>query len=180
MKNLAIFFSGNGTNMQALVKASQHAHYPVKTKLLICNNETAKGLQFAKTSNIALDVISNEKIIYTKLVEHNIDYIALAGYDKIISPFLIEKYKNKIFNIHPSLLPLYRGKNAVQQALTNNAKISGCTVHLINEKIDQGIILAQTIVPILHNDSLETLQQRILRQEHIVYANAIKQYISNN
>lgn len=175
MKNLAIFFSGNGSNMQALINASEQ----FKVELLICNNVEAKGIVIAENSGIELIIATNinEQDIYEKLVEKKIDYIALAGYNKLIKSFLLEKYNKKIFNIHPSLLPLYRGKDAVAQALANNARITGCTAHLINEEIDKGIILAQAMIPILNNDTIETLHKRILKQEQIIYAKTINKYV---
>ena len=181
MKNLAIFFSGNGSNMQAIINASQCADYGATVKLIICNNACAPGINIASQTGIKLSIITNgdDQLIYNKMTNNNIDFIALAGYTYILKGIILEKYCERIFNIHPSLLPLYRGKNAQEQALKDNAKISGCTVHLVNENIDKGKILAQIIVPILANDNVESLSKRILRQEHILYPKIISNYIKS-
>ena len=179
MKNLAIFFSGKGSNMQAIINSSKCSTYGASIKLLICNNVSAPGIDIASKSGIKLSIIENgdNQLIYNEVIKEKIDFIALAGYTNILKGPILEKYQDRIFNIHPSLLPLYRGKNAQEQTLKNNAKISGCTVHLVNKHIDKGKILGQMIVPILANDNIESLQKRILRQEHILYPKIISSYI---
>lgn len=181
MKNLAVFFSGNGSNMQAIIKASQEVDYGIKVKLLICNNANAPGIALAKRSGIKLRIIEphNEEKIYIELMNESIDLIALAGYNAIIKPYLLQKYSNAILNIHPSLLPLYPGKNAPEQALKDQAKITGCTVHIVTKNIDKGPIIKQAIVPILKGDTLESLKNRILRQEHLLYPKTIACFASH-
>ncbi|RAP33222.1 phosphoribosylglycinamide formyltransferase [Candidatus Marinamargulisbacteria bacterium SCGC AG-410-N11] len=183
---LGVLISGRGSNFQAIHAAIQNQELSASIEIVISNNPAANGLKYAekhhlkKTSIIEKDYDSkklfNEAIIKT-LQNHKIDLVILAGYMRILDTCFFKSYKNRILNIHPSLLPSFKGLNAQKQALDFGVKISGCTVHVVTEKLDDGPILKQVSVPVLKNDTENTLSNRILEQEHKVYSQAIKEYI---
>ena len=180
----AIFISGSGSNLKNLVKFSLSKNAPIKINLVISNNSKAKGLVFAKQKKIKNkiykfnNVDKDEKKIINILKKNNIELICLAGFMKILSKDFIKKFKGKILNVHPSLLPKYKGLNTHKRALSNNDKFSGCTIHFVNSKLDSGEIILQKKVKIKKNDTPKTLSKRILKQEHILYPKAIKKNIS--
>jgi phosphoribosylglycinamide formyltransferase-1 len=187
MLNLAILISGNGSNLQAIIDAINNRELNAKIEIVISNKENAYGLTRARNANINTSLCikdnthtSSEKIIDV-LKNYKIDLVVLAGYLGILSKELIQKYPNKIINIHPSLLPKYGGKGMygihVHEAVINNKeKESGCTVHFVNEKIDDGKIILQTKVPVFQNDSPKTLAERILPYEHKTLVDAIEKF----
>ncbi len=180
----AIFISGAGSNLKNLIKYSKSDKLPIEITYVISNNKNAKGLNFSKKKNIESQFFpfENKKIenkILIELEKRNIDLICLAGFMKILSKNFIKKFKGKILNIHPSLLPKYKGLNTHARAIANKEKISGCTVHLVNSKLDSGKIILQKKVKIYKKDTIETLRKKILKQEHILYPKAIKKLISN-
>ena len=179
----AIFISGAGSNLKNLIKYSKSDKLPIEITYVISNNKNAKGLNFSKKKNIESQFFpfENKKIenkILIELEKRNIDLICLAGFMKILSKNF-KKFKGKILNIHPSLLPKYKGLNTHARAIANKEKISGCTVHLVNSKLDSGKIILQKKVKIYKKDTIETLRKKILKQEHILYPKAIKKLISN-
>ena len=176
----AVFISGTGSNLKNLIKFSKNKNFPISIDLIISNNAKAKGLIYGNNFNIRKKVFNfnnktnTEKHILSILFKNKIELICLAGFMKILSKSFIKKFNGKILNIHPSLLPKYKGLNTHVRALKNNDKYSGCTVHLVNSKLDSGKIILQTKVKIFKNDNVETLSKRILKQEHKLYPAAIK------
>ena len=176
----AVFISGTGSNLKNLIKFSKQRNFPIYIDLIISNNAKAKGLIYAKNFKIKKKVfnfsnkIVAEKKILSLLFKNKIELICLAGFMKILSKSFIQRFNGKILNIHPSLLPKYKGLNTHSRALKNKDKYSGCTVHLVNSKLDSGKIILQKKVKIYKNDNIKTLSNRILKQEHRLYPAAIK------
>ena len=183
--NISIFISGTGSNLKNLIIHSFKKNSKFKITLIITNNPKAKGLNFAKKFKIEKKIInySNiknaEKKILIELKKNKIDLICLAGFMKILSKNFIKNFKGKIINIHPSLLPKYKGLNTHQRAMNNREKYSGCTVHYVNSNLDSGKIILQKKVRILKNDSFNSLNKRVLKHEHIIYPKALKKVLSN-
>ena len=175
----AVFISGTGSNLKSLIKFSKTKKSPISISLIISNNSKAEGLKFGKINKIKKRVFNFEKKhkienqILPFLVKHKIKMICLAGFMKILSRNFITKFRGKILNIHPSLLPKYKGLNTHQRALDNNEKYSGCTVHFVNSKLDSGKIILQKKVKISKNETKDTLAKKILAQEHRLYPKAI-------
>ena len=176
----AVFISGTGSNLKNLIKFSKKKNSPITIDLIISNNSKAKGLSYGKFFKIKKKVfnfknkILIEKEMLSVLYKYKIELICLAGFMKILSKSFIQKFNGKILNIHPSLLPKYKGLNTHARALSNQDKYSGCTVHLVNSKLDSGKIILQKKIKIYKNDSVKTLSKRILKQEHKLYPAAIK------
>ena len=179
----AIFISGKGSNLKSLIKFSKTNKSPITIEFIVSNNSKAKGLHYAKIYKIKKKILNfknkkfNEKKLLSILKINNIQVICLAGFMKILSNNFIKKFKGKILNIHPSLLPKYKGLNTHNRALTNKDKFSGCTVHFVNDKLDSGKIIIQKKVKIYKSDNPKKLAKRILRQEHLIYPQAIKKVI---
>ena len=179
---IAIFISGRGSNMEALIKASKNEKFPTLVSIIITNNEVAKGIRLAKNYNIPIEIFDKKKfnkiqfetICQKVLLKHKIEMICLAGFMQILSKNFINKWQNRIINIHPSYLPKNKGLNPQKQVLDEKSSYSGCTVHFVNEKIDDGKIILQEKIKVMHNDSVQTLSDRILEKEHIIYPKALK------
>ena len=175
----AVFISGTGSNLKSLIKFSKLKKSPVSIKLIITNNRLAKGLKYGDIFKIKKKIINfknkdiAEKKIHNELKKNKIELICLAGFMKILSKNFIKKFKGKILNIHPSLLPKYKGLNTHQRAIENKDKYSGCTVHFVNSKLDSGKIILQKKVIILKKDTPDKLAKKILAQEHKLYPKAI-------
>ena len=175
----AVFISGAGSNLRSLIKFSKSKKSPISIKLIISNNFKAKGLKYAKIFKIKKKVLNfkNKKLSENNLLgilkKNNIKIICLAGFMKILSENFIKKFKGKILNIHPSLLPKYKGLNTHKRVLNNKEKYSGCTVHLVSNKLDSGEIIIQKRVKILKNENEASLAKKILAQEHKLYPKAI-------
>ena len=176
----AVFISGTGSNLKNLIKFSKQRNFPISIDLIISNNAKAKGLVYGnnfkikkKVFNFSNKIIAEKKIL-SLLFKSKIELICLAGFMKILSKSFIQRFNGKILNIHPSLLPKYKGLNTHARALKNNDKYSGCTVHVVNSKLDSGKIILQKKVKIYKNDNIETLSKRVLKQEHKLYPTAIK------
>jgi len=175
----AVFISGTGSNLKSLIKFSKKKKSPISICLIIANNPKAKGLKLGKINKIkrkVYDFKKKNKIenqILSDLREHKVKLICLAGFMKVLSRNFITKFKGKILNIHPSLLPKYKGLNTHQRALDNNEKYSGCTVHFVNSKLDSGKIILQKKVKISKNDTKNSLARKVLIQEHKLYSKAI-------
>ena len=180
----AVFISGTGSNLKNLIKFSKQRNFPISVDLIISNNAKAKGLIYAKNFKIKKKIfnfsnkIIAEKKILSLLFKSKIELICLAGFMKILSKSFIQRFNGKILNIHPSLLPKYKGLNTHARALKNNDKYSGCTVHIVNSKLDSGKIILQKKVKIYKNDNIETLSKRVLKQEHKLYPAAIKRFFN--
>jgi phosphoribosylglycinamide formyltransferase 1 len=176
--NTAIFISGTGSNLKSLIKFSKLKKSPIIIKLIISNNYKAKGLQYANIYKIKKKVFDfkyplSEKEVINELKKSDIHLICLAGFMKILSKNFIKNFKGKILNIHPSLLPKYKGLNTHERAIMNKDKYSGCTVHFVNSRLDSGKIINQKKVRIKKIDTPKTLAKRILIQEHKLYPAAI-------
>ena len=174
----AVFISGSGTNLNSLIKFSKLKKSPISINLIISNNIKSKGLKFGKIHRIKKKIFNfrnsiSEKKVLAELKKNKIDLICLAGFMKILSRQFIKKFKGKILNIHPSLLPKYKGLNTHRRAIENNERYSGCTVHFVSSKLDSGKIILQKKVRILKNDTYKTLAKKVLLQEHILYPKAI-------
>ena len=181
----AVFISGTGSNLKSLIKFSKKKNFPISINLIISNNSKARGLIYGKIFKIKKKVfnftnkIIAEKKILSLLYKNKIELICLAGFMKILSKSFIHKFKGRILNIHPSLLPKYKGLNTHVRALNNYDKFTGCTVHLVNAKLDSGKIILQKKVRIYKNDNIKTLSERVLKQEHKLYPAAIKKFLIN-
>ncbi len=175
----AVFISGNGSNLRSLIQFSRSTKSPISINLIISNNSKAKGLNYGKIFRIKRRVINfrDTKIFDNKLItvlrNNQIEMICLAGFMKILSKHFIKKFNGKIINIHPSLLPKYKGLNTHKRALINKEKYSGCTVHFVNSKLDSGKIILQKRVKILKNETEKSLAKKILVLEHKLYPKAI-------
>ena len=179
----AIFISGTGSNLKSLIKFSKLKNSPIIIKMIISNNSKAKGLQYSKIYKIKKKVFDfknalSEKKIINELKKNNIDLICLAGFMKILSKNFIKNFRGKILNIHPSLLPKYKGLNTHEKAIKNKDKYSGCTVHFVNSKLDSGKIINQKKVRIKKFDTPKSLAKKILIQEHKLYPKAITKIFS--
>ena len=175
----AVFISGTGSNLKSLIKFSKTNKSPVSIDFVVSNNSKARGLNYAKIYNIKKKVLNfknknlSEKKLLSALKLNNIEMICLAGFMKILSKDFIKKFKGKILNIHPSLLPKYKGLNTHKRALNNKEKYSGCTVHFVNARLDSGKIILQKKVKISKNETEASLAKKILVQEHKLYPKAI-------
>ena len=181
----AVFISGTGSNLENLIKFSLKKRSPIEIILIITNNTKAKGLKFAKLYKIKKKVYNydkkkiSEKKILKDLKSNEIKLICLAGFMKILSKDFIRNFKGKILNIHPSLLPKYKGLNTHHRAIQNKEKYSGCTVHLVNSKLDSGKIILQKKVKLSKEETPSSLQKKILKHEHILYPKAISKIFVN-
>ena len=176
----AVFISGKGSNLENLIKFSRKKISPISINLIISNTSYAKGLKYSKKYNIQKKVIffKNKKLaekkIFKILFKKNINLICLAGFMKILSKNFIKKFKGKIINIHPSLLPKYKGLNTHKKAIENYDKYAGCSIHFVTAKIDSGKIIMQKKVKIKKNDTVDSLSKKVLKKEHLLYSAAIK------
>ena len=181
----AVFISGTGSNLENLIKFSLKKRSPIEIILIISNNTKAKGLKFSKLYKIKKKVYNydkkkiSEKKTLKDLKSNNIKLICLAGFMKILSKDFIRNFKGKILNIHPSLLPKYKGLNTHHRAIQNKEKYSGCTVHLVNSKLDSGKIILQKKVKLSKEETPSSLQKKILKHEHILYPKAISKIFVN-
>jgi formyltetrahydrofolate-dependent phosphoribosylglycinamide formyltransferase len=175
----AVFISGTGSNLKSLIKFSKTNKSPISIEFVISSNSKAKGLNYAKINNIKKKVLNfknknlSEKKLLSALKLNNIEMICLAGFMKILTGNFIKKFKGQILNIHPSLLPKYKGLNTHRRVLNNKEKYSGCTVHFVNAKLDSGKIILQKKVKISKNETEASLAKKILVQEHKLYPKAI-------
>ena len=180
----AVFISGNGSNLKSLIQFSKKKNSPISIELIISDNPKAKGLKFGKIFKISNKVfnyknkIIAEKKIISEINNKKIKLICLAGFMKILSRDFITSFKGKILNIHPSLLPKYKGLNTHQRAISNNEKYSGCTVHVVNSRLDSGKIILQKKVKIGKTDTAKSLAKKVLIQEHKLYPKAIRKVFS--
>ena len=176
----AVFISGTGSNLKSLIKFSKNKKSPISIEFIISNNAKAKGLDYAKKYKIKKKVLNfknknlTENNLLSILKKNKIEMICLAGFMKILSKDFIKKFKGKILNIHPSLLPKYKGLNTHKRVLKNKEKYSGCTVHFVNAILDSGKIIMQKKVKISRNETETSLAKKILAQEHKIYPKAIE------
>ena len=181
----AIFISGSGSNLNSIIKNSLKKNFPIKISLVISNNKNAYGINYAKNNKIKFKIINSKKMINFEnktliiLKKNNIKLICLAGFMKVLSDKFIKNFKYKILNIHPSLLPKYKGLNTHKRVLKNKEKFSGCTVHYVTNKLDSGRVILQKKVRIIKADNEKTLRKKILKIEHLLYPKAIKLALKN-
>ena len=189
MKNLGILLSGRGSNFEAIAKNVAIGKIPnAQITVVISNKPDAGGLETARRIGLsALSIPSKGKAreehdreVVSALKEHKVDLVCLAGYMRLLSPWFVQQFPQKILNIHPSLLPSFPGLEAQEQAFAYGVRVSGCTVHFVDEELDHGAIILQKTVPVLDSDDEHTLAERILEQEHIVYSEAINLVLSGN
>ena len=180
----AVFISGNGSNLKSLIQFTKKKNSPISIELIISDNPKAKGLKFAKIFKISKKIfnyknkIIAEKKIISEIKNKKIKLICLAGFMRILSKEFIKSFKGKILNIHPSLLPKYKGLNTHQRAISNREKYTGCTVHFVNSRLDSGKIILQKKVKISKSDTVKSLAKKVLMQEHKLYPKAIRQVFS--
>jgi formyltetrahydrofolate-dependent phosphoribosylglycinamide formyltransferase len=183
--NAAVFISGRGSNLKSLINFAKKKISPIKIVLVVSNNKEAQGLNYAKINNIKNIVViyknklKAEKKLLGALLKYKIQLICLAGFMKILSKKFILKFEGKILNIHPSLLPNYKGLNTHRRVVENKEKFTGCTVHLVNTRLDSGKIILQKKIKILKKDNENSLAKKILKLEHQLYPRAIVKFLSS-
>jgi phosphoribosylglycinamide formyltransferase-1 len=181
VKRLGILLSGRGSNFEAIARNVQAGKIPAQIAVVISNKEDAPGLARAKEMGLDTCFIPSkgkereafDREVVAVLKEYQVDLICLAGFMRILSPYFVREFPYRILNIHPALLPAFPGENAQRQALEHGVKFTGCTVHLVDEGVDTGPIVCQAVVPVLDDDTVETLAGRILKEEHRIYSEAI-------
>ena len=180
---VGILISGRGSNMAALIDAAKAADYPAEIAIVVSNVADAAGLGTAKAAGIATAAIPHkaypdretfDRAISAELEKHGIELVALAGFMRVFSPWFPRRWQDRLINIHPSLLPAFKGLHVQQQAIDAGARASGCTVHFVTADLDAGPIIAQAAVPVLADDTADTLAARILRQEHRLYPQVVR------
>ena len=185
-KRTAIFISGNGSNMKNLVKFSKTKNAPIWVDLVISSNKKSNAIQYLKKNKIYFKIFDlkkknkDERKIFDILKKREIQLICLAGFMKILSGNFIKRFNGRILNIHPSLLPKYKGLNTHKRAILDKEKFSGCTVHFVNSKLDSGKIIIQKKVKINKKDDPKSLSKKILKQEHLLYPKALKKIFSKS
>ncbi len=174
-----VFISGNGSNLKSIIKSSRDYNFPIKIELIISNNIKAKGLVFAKKYNIPFKIIAYDNQVkfernsLYEIKKRKIKFLCLAGFMKVLSKNFIRNFGYKIINIHPSLLPKFKGQNTHKRVLQSNVKYSGCTVHFVTPKLDSGKIILQKKIWIDRNETEKSLKKKILKQEHKLYPQSI-------
>ncbi len=189
MKNLGILLSGRGSNFIAIADSIAAGRIPgARIAVVISNRADAPGIETASQRGLNALVVpsrgkereAHDREVVGALNEHNVDLVCLAGYMRLLSPWFVRQFPQRILNIHPSLLPAFPGLEAQQQAFAYGVKVSGCTVHFVDEELDHGAIIVQKTVPVLDSDDEHTLADRILEQEHIAYTEAIRIVLEGN
>ena len=182
--NTSVFISGNGTNLKNLIKFSKTHNSPIKINIVISNKKNAHGIKYAKKNKIKIQIIDfSKKSEINRLLKilkfNNIKLICLAGFLRILSKYFIKSFKGKIINIHPSLLPKYKGLNTHERVLKKNEKFTGCSVHFVNEKLDGGKIILQKKIKVFKKDNVKSLKSRVLKEEYKLYPKSIIKILSN-
>lgn len=186
-RRIAILISGRGSNMASLIEAAGRPDFPGEVALVVSNRPDAEGLQRAKAAGIAAlavdhkayaDRESFDRALDAALVERDIDFICLAGFMRVLGDRFVERWAGRMINIHPSLLPLFRGTHTHRRALEEGVLVHGCTVHFVVPELDAGPIVAQAVVPVVPGDTPESLAARVLAQEHILYPQALRMICS--
>lgn len=181
-KRTAILISGRGSNMRALIEAARNPEYPAEIVCVISNRPGAAGLDFAKAANISTQVIDHkhyssreafDEALHQALVAYNVELVCCAGFMRMMTPVILDHWRGRMLNIHPSLLPAYKGTRTYERALADGAKHHGASVHFVTPELDSGPVIAQAAVPVLPNDTAETLAARVLEIEHPLYVKAL-------
>jgi phosphoribosylglycinamide formyltransferase 1 len=182
-KHIGVLLSGRGSNFDALAASVAAGRIPnTEISIVLSNRETAQGIEKARARGIEARVIPSkglereayDRLVVAALQERNVELVCLAGYMRLLSPYFVASFPQRILNIHPSLLPAFPGLEPQRQALEHGAKFSGCTVHFVDENLDAGPIVVQAVVPIEDGDTPETLADRILHEEHRIYTEAVR------
>jgi len=182
MKNLGILLSGRGSNFEAISDNIAAGNLDASIMVVISNRADAAGIESAQRRGLNALVIPSkgkaradyDREVVAALRKHSVELVCLAGYMRLLSPWFVQQYPNRILNIHPSLLPAFSGLEAQKQAFDYGVKVSGCTVHFVDENLDHGAIIVQRVVPVLDTDDEQLLAARILEQEHVAYTDAIR------
>lgn len=184
---VGILISGRGSNMRALVEAASEADFPAEVALVLSNRPDAAGLDFARARCIATSVVDHkaykkdregfERAMHKELQRTGVEFICLAGFMRLLTPWFIDQWHDRLINIHPSLLPSFKGLNTHERALEAGVKLHGCTVHFVRPDMDVGPIIAQRSVEVLDEDTPDTLGSRVLTVEHTIYPHALKQIV---
>ena len=186
MKNLGILLSGRGSNFVAIADSIDAGRIPeARIAIVISNRTDAPGIATARSRGLKVLVTpskgrereAHDREVVDALKENKVDLVCLAGYMRLLSPWFVQQFPQRILNIHPSLLPAFPGLEAQQQAFAYGVKVSGCTVHFVDEELDHGAIIIQKTVPVLETDDEHTLAERILQQEHVAYSEAIRKVL---
>jgi phosphoribosylglycinamide formyltransferase-1 len=188
MKRLGILLSGRGSNFEAIADSVAAGRIPASIAVAISNRPEARGLEIARSRGIPAAAIPSrgldrevyDRMLIEELRRHQVDLVCLAGFMRLLSASFLREFPMRLLNIHPSLLPAFPGLDAQHQALEHGVKISGCTVHFVDEHLDAGPIIVQAAVPVAGDDTAETLSERILREEHRIYTEAICLVLSGN
>jgi phosphoribosylglycinamide formyltransferase-1 len=184
--NIAVFCSGNGTNLQAIIDNVKSGYIPAKIALVVCDQKNAFSLERAKKAGIETLVLNKkdfktredfDKAIIKELKKRNVELVVLAGFMRLLSDHFIKEYRNRIINIHPALLPSFKGTHGVKDALEYGVKFTGATVHFVDEKLDNGAIILQSVVEIKDDDTEESLTERVHIEEHKIYPKAVKLFV---
>lgn len=188
MLNIAVLISGRGSNLQALIDATLQPNFPAKIVGVISNIPNAAGLDRAKAANIPAITINHkdfpsretfEKALDSKLHEIGAQLVCLAGFMRLVTPWFVDQWKDRLINIHPSLLPAFPGLDTHQKAIDYGVKFAGCTVHFVRSEMDHGPIILQSVVPVEQNDTEEALAARVLGAEHKIYPEAVRLIAEN-
>lgn len=188
-KRIGVLLSGRGSNFEALADSAAAGRIPnAEISIVVSNREDAPGIDRAKARGIATKVLPSKGLeretfdrqVVAVLHEHQVDLVCLAGYMRLLSPYFVAAFPNRILNIHPSLLPSFPGLESQKQALDYGAKFAGCTVHFVDENLDAGPIILQAAVPIADDDTEASLSEKILREEHRIYTEAVKLVLAGN
>jgi phosphoribosylglycinamide formyltransferase 1 len=184
--NIAVLVSGSGTNLQAIIDAVKSGYIPAKIALVLSDKKDAFALERARKAGIETVVLDKkdfktredlDKEIIRNLKKRDVGLVVLAGFMRLLSPHFIQEYRNRVINIHPALLPAFKGTHGIKDALEHGAKVTGATVHFVDEKLDNGAIILQRTVEVKEGDTEETLLERVHKEEHKIYPEAIKLFV---
>ncbi|MDB5820721.1 MAG: purN [Rhizobacter sp.] len=188
MKNIVILISGRGSNMRAIVQACAEEGWNARVAAVVSNRADAQGLEFAREHGIAVEVVEHrafasreafDEALAERIDLHRPDLVVLAGFMRILTPAFVQHYERRIVNVHPSLLPAFTGLHTHRRAIEAGCKLAGLTVHLVTAELDHGPIIAQAMVPVLADDTEDTLSSRVLEQEHRVYPRAVGWFVND-
>lgn len=184
MLNVAVLISGRGSNMEALVNATREAGFPARIVCVISNDPAAKGLEWAAAQGLPVETIDHkqfgkdrrrfEETLHAKLTTYNVQLVCLAGFMRILTGWFVDQWRDRLVNIHPSLLPAFPGIHVHEKVIEYGARFSGCTVHFVRAEMDHGPIIVQAAVPVLADDDADALAARILKMEHKIYPQALR------
>ncbi|WP_119391403.1 phosphoribosylglycinamide formyltransferase [Taklimakanibacter lacteus] len=186
-RKVGILISGRGSNMQALIEAAKDPNYPAEIAVVISNRPDAKGIDFARAQGIATEIIDHksfesrgafDRALDAALERHDVEFVACAGFMRVMTESFVASWRDRMINIHPSLLPAYKGLHTHERALKDGVTRHGCTVHVVRSDVDTGPIIAQARVPVLKSDTAETLAERVLDAEHKIYPRALALLVS--